>query len=218
MLIIAGTGIVCDYTTGPFGYPYDIFKLSILAAVCRVKLTFLSVGVGPIHHPLSRWLLKTSLAFAHHRSYRDAASKQYLQEIGFDTDRDSVYPDVVFGLSKDTLVSRVAEGQRRIIGLGIKDYASTNPEQFREYLDTMATFVLWLQERGYSVRLLIGDIQYDSSVLAKLVSVLRSRNIPADAPLLIAEPAATVEELLRQVGGTEAVISARYHNRGITTS
>jgi polysaccharide pyruvyl transferase WcaK-like protein len=30
--------------------------------------------------------------------------------------------------------------------------------------------------------------------------------------LLIAEPALTVEELLRQVAGTEAVISARYHN------
>ena len=38
MLIVAGTGIVCDYTTGPFGYPYDIFKLSTLAALCRVKL------------------------------------------------------------------------------------------------------------------------------------------------------------------------------------
>ena len=52
MLVVAGTGIVCDYLTGPAGYPYDIFKLSTLAALCRVKLAFLSVGVGPIHHPL----------------------------------------------------------------------------------------------------------------------------------------------------------------------
>ena len=48
ILIVAGTGIVCDYLTGPVGYPYEIFKLSALAALCRVKLTFLSVGVGPI--------------------------------------------------------------------------------------------------------------------------------------------------------------------------
>ena len=212
MLIVAGTGIICDYTTGPFGYPYDIFKLSTLAVVCRVKLIFLSVGVGPIHHPLSRWLLTMSLALAQHRSYRDEKSKQYLQEIGFDTDGDSVYPDVVFGLSKGTLVSRVTEGPRRIIGLGIKDYASTKPEEFREYLGIMATFVLWLQEKGYSVRLLIGDIQYNSSVIEQVVSVLKSRNIPAEAPLLLAEPALTVEELLRQVSETEAVISARYHN------
>jgi polysaccharide pyruvyl transferase WcaK-like protein len=76
----------------------------------------------------------------------------------------------------------------------------------------MATFVSWLQGQGYIVRLLIGDIQYDTSVIEEFVGVLKSRNIPADAPLLIAEPALTVEELLRQVGGTEAVISARYHN------
>jgi polysaccharide pyruvyl transferase WcaK-like protein len=194
------------------GYPYDICKLSTLAVVCRVKLIFLSVGVGPIHHPLSRWFLKTSLAFAHHRSYRDEASKQYLQEIGFDTDSDCVYPDLVFGLSKGALVSGVIEVHRRIIGLGIKDYASTKPEEFQEYLDTMTTFVLWLQGKGYTVRLLIGDIQYDSPVIEQVFSVLKSRNVPTDAPFLIAEPALTVEALWRQVGGTDAVISARYHN------
>ena len=96
--------------------------------------------------------------------------------------------------------------------LGIKDYGSTEPEAFREYLDTMAAFVSWLHGQGYSVRLLIGDIQYDTPVIEEFVGVLKSRNIPAEAPLLIAEPALTVEELLRQVGGTEAVISARYHN------
>ena len=212
MLIVAGTGVVCDYTTGPFGYPYDIFKLSTLAALCRVKLAFLSVGVGPIHHPLSRWMLKTSLALAHHRSYRDEASKQYLEEIGFDTERDFVYPDVVFGLSTGALVSSVAGGQRPIVGLGIKDYGSAEPKAFREYLDTMAGFVSKLQGQGYNVRLLIGDIQYDGSVIKDFVDVLKSRNIPADPPLLMAEPALTVEELLRQVGETEAVISARYHN------
>ena len=76
----------------------------------------------------------------------------------------------------------------------------------------MADFVAWLQERGYAVRLLIGDIEYDSSVIQTFVGVLKSRNIPAAPPLLFAEPAPTVEALLRQVIETEAVISARYHN------
>ena len=50
------------------------------------------------------------------------------------------------------------------------------------------------------------------SVIEEFVDVLKSRNIPTDPLLLIAEPALTVKELLRQVGETEAVISARYHN------
>jgi polysaccharide pyruvyl transferase WcaK-like protein len=76
----------------------------------------------------------------------------------------------------------------------------------------MAAFVSCLQSHGYGVRLLIGDIQYDTSVIEEFVDVLKSRNTPTDPPLLIAEPALTVKELLRQVGETEAVVSARYHN------
>jgi polysaccharide pyruvyl transferase WcaK-like protein len=212
ILIVAGTGIVADYLTGPLGWPYDIFKLSILAALCRVKLVFLSVGVGPIRHPLSRWFLKTSLTLARHRSYRDEASKQYLEKIGFNTDDDLVCPDVVFGLSQSNLPSEVSAGQKRVVGLGLKDYGSTEPEAFRGYLDTMAAFVSRLHGQGYGVRLLIGDIQYDTRVIQEFVDVLNGRNICTDPPLLIAEPAQTVKELLRQVSETEAVISARYHN------
>lgn len=215
MLIVAGTGIVADYLTGPLGWPYDIFKLSALAALCRVKLVFLSVGVGPIQHPLSRWFLKMSLSLAHHRSYRDEASKQYLEKIRFNAERDLVCPDVVFGLSQGNFVSAVPAGQRRIIGLGLKDYGSADrlePKAFQEYLDTMADFVSWLQGRGYGVRLLIGDIQYDSGVIEEFVDVLKRRNLPTNAPRLIFERPLTVAELLRQVGETEVVISARYHN------
>jgi polysaccharide pyruvyl transferase WcaK-like protein len=212
MLIVAGTGIVADYMCGPLGWPYDIFKLSTLAALCRVKLAFLSVGVGPIHHPLSRWFLKVSLTLAYHRSYRDEASRQYLEKIGFNTEGDFVCPDVVFGLSPTSLVSGARADQRRIIGLGLKDYASREPGPFRDYLDVMAVFVSWLHGQGYAVRLLLGDIEYDTSVIEEFVDVLKSQNIPTEAPLLIAEPALTVEELLRQIGGTESVISPRYHN------
>ena len=215
MLVVAGTGIVADYLSGPLGWPYDIFKLSTLAALCRVKLVFLSVGVGPIRHPLSRWFLKRSLALAGHRSYRDVASRQYLENIGFNTDGDLVCPDVAFGLSPDNLFSEVRAGPRRVIGLGLKDYGTSErlePEAFREYLNTMAAFVSWLQGHGYGVRLLIGDFRYDIRVVEEFVDLLKRRNIPTCAPLLMAEPALTVKELLRQVSETEAVISPRYHN------
>lgn len=215
VLIVAGTGIVADYMTGPLGWPYDIFKLSALAALCRTKLVFLSVGVGPIHHSLSRWFLKSSLALADHRSYRDVASRQYLEKIGFKTDRDLVCPDVVFGLSPSNLLT-CARGERRpVIGVGLKDYGTSEqvePTAFWEYLETMAEFVSWLQGRGYSVRLLIGDFQYDSRVIDEFIEMLGSRNIPTREPFLLAEPALTVKELLRQISETEIVVSPRYHN------
>ncbi len=217
MLIVAGTGIVADYMCGPLGWPYDMFKLSVLAAVCRVKVVFLSVGVGPINHPLSRVFIKTSLRLATFRSYRDETSKRYLDKIGFGTERDIVYPDVVFGLAEHNLKPNEAgAGRRRIIGLGLKDYSGVmgrlETAEYRQYLDTMAAFVAWLTEHGYGVRLLIGDFQYDSRVRDEFAELLKSRNVLADSSMLIAEPSLTVEELLRQLGETDVVISPRYHN------
>ena len=215
VLIVAGTGIIADYMTGPLGWPDDIFKFSTLAALCRVKLAFLSVGVGLIHHPLSRWFFKKSLALASHRSYRDVASRQYLDKIGFNTGGDQVCPDLVFGLSPSNLFQGSQDAQRRVIGVGLKDYGTSEqlePGAFRQYLDTMATFVGWLQNQGYSVRLLVGDFHYDSRVVAEFVEILKARNIDTSAPMLMAKPALTVADLLLQMSEAEVVISPRYHN------
>ena len=217
LFIVAGTGIVADYMCGPTGWPYDMFKLSTLAKLCGARVVFLSVGVGPISHPLSRWFIKQSLRRAHYRSYRDQASRQYLEQIGFRTHGDAVCPDVVFGLSERHF-SRPAAGseRRRIVGLGLKDYSggmrSLETKEYTEYLETMAAFVTWLQGNGYAVRLLIGDFRYDSQVRDDLVALLQRRNQPSSPPLLIAEPSTSVEELLRQLGETEVVLSPRYHN------
>ncbi len=218
MLIVAGTGIVSDHLCGPLGWSYDIFKLSTLAALCRAKLVFLSVGVGPLGHPLSRWFIKRSFALADHRSYRDQASKQYLETIGFNTDRDFVYPDVAFALAPGSLASAVPAGERRVVGLGLKDYGlfdrlkPIEPKAFEDYLGTMAAFISSLHARGYGVRLLAGDFQYDTPVVRQLVALLKRKNISTDAPLLRSEPALTVNELLSQICETEVVISPRYHN------
>jgi polysaccharide pyruvyl transferase WcaK-like protein len=217
MFIIAGTGIVNDYLTGPLGWPYDFFRLSVLAGLLRTKVVFLSVGVGPITHPLSRWFIKRSLGIASFRSYRDQASRDYLEGIGFDTRRDFVYPDVVFGLSQGNLPARAtAGGERRTIGLGLKDYYgspdSPDAQAHRDYLRTIAEFIAWLHAHGYGVRLLIGDMQYDNPVISEFVPLLGQLGIATQAPLLMVEPALTVADVLRQIADTEAVISARYHN------
>ena len=57
MLIVPGTQVVSDYLTGPFNWPYDIFKWAIIAKLCRARLLFLNIGVGPIYHPLSKWFI-----------------------------------------------------------------------------------------------------------------------------------------------------------------
>ena len=214
-LIVPGTGILTDNRCSPWVWPYELFKYCALARLCRVQVVFLSVGAGPIHHPLSRWLITRSLALARYRSYRDEDSKRCIEGLGFDARRDVVCPDLVFGLSSHSLPpSGPAEARRKVVGLGLKDYAGREGNTgYRAYLEAMAAFVLWLGQRGYTVRLLIGDEQYDTRVRRELLELLASRTAARDPPpRILADPVPTVRELIRQLAETDVVISPRLHN------
>jgi polysaccharide pyruvyl transferase WcaK-like protein len=214
--LVPGTGILTDGSCGSLGWPYDMFKLSVLARLCGKRVIFLSVGAGPFHHTLGSWFIRRSLGLAHYRSYRDVDSKRRLEDIGFDTGHDAVYPDLVFGLSSPHLQKRAETERPGIIGLGLKDYATpideADAKSYRDYLAVMADFVVWLQAQGHAVRLIIGDAQYDTRVREDLLALLRTRGVSAKAPLMLSDPVPTVDELLRQLRETEAVISPRFHN------
>lgn len=217
MLIVPGTGIATDKGGGPWIWPYELFKYSALAALCRVPLAYLSVGAGPVDRPLSRWLISRGLALARYRSYRDEDSRRFMQGPGLDTSRDAVYPDLVFGLAAPTLPPRgAADASGRIVGIGLKDYSASGEGSddtgYPEYLEAMAAFVSWLGGRGYTVRLLIGDMQYDSRVRRDLLQLLESRAAPGERPRVVSQSVRDVPELIRQLAETDVVISPRLHN------
>jgi polysaccharide pyruvyl transferase WcaK-like protein len=211
VLIVPGTGILTDDRCGPFVWPYEVFKYSALAALCRVRLVFLSVGAGPIHHALSRWFFRRSLGFACYRSYRDDASRRYVAGIGFDVSGDPIRPDLVFGLTRSHLPApSVREKAALVVGLGLKDYSDAKGGGYQSYLATMASFVVWLGSEGHRVKLIIGDLQYDARVWRDLMAMMTGLDI--EQTLVPSEPAPTVEGLLLQLGGTDIVVSPRLHN------
>ncbi len=217
MLIVPGTGIVTDRGCGPWVWPYELFKCSAVAALCRVELVYLSVGAGPVDRPLSRWFITRGLALARYRSYRDEDSKSYVAGMGFDSSGDAVYPDLVFGLTAQSLPPAGAEDARtRVIGLGLKNYSGSGDGNedagSREYLEMMAAFVSWLGTRGYTVRLLIGDVQYDEQVRRDLLAKIESGGVGTEPPRVVMQSVPTVSELNRQLAECDAIISPRLHN------
>jgi polysaccharide pyruvyl transferase WcaK-like protein len=219
MLIMTGTGMLGDFGIGPFGLHYDILKWSIIAKLCRCKLLFVSVGAGPIRHPLSRIFVKAALRLADYRSYRDTFSRNYLQSIGFDTEDDKIYPDLAFSLPKAMIPrSHDRNGHGAVIGVGLMTYhgkrgASENHEAvYRDYVAKLACFVTWLLERGYSVRLLIGDFVWDQRVRQDLRGLLEDRELKYDDRRIIEAPASSFEEVLSQLAGTDIVVASRFHN------
>lgn len=218
-LVMPGTGMLGDFGIGPLDLHYEILKWVLLARLRGCKVLFVSVGAGPIDHPLSRWMVKAALSLADYRSYRDPFSRQYLESIGCDTSRDLIYPDLVFSLPRSaTSVSPQRAGTGRVVGLGLMGYYGRHrsPEAgeriFRDYVEKLARFAAWLLDRKYSVRLLIGDSSYDRSVKGDLRRALDRTGATYDPVRIIDEPIDSPEQLVAQLAQTDLVVATRFHN------
>jgi polysaccharide pyruvyl transferase WcaK-like protein len=219
MLIMTGTGMLGDFGILPLNLHYEIVKWSIVSRLCRCKLLFVSVGVGPICHWLSRILVKTALRLGDYRSYRDAFSKQYLESIHFDTKGDAVCPDLAFSLPTTMIPLDPVEDRRgRVVGVGIMTYRNRsdsregNDNAYQGYLKKLCAFVNWLLERGYFVRLLIGDAVYDQRVRQDLRLLLEGNGIKHEEGKLVDDPAVSVQDVLSQLASTDVVVASRFHN------
>jgi polysaccharide pyruvyl transferase WcaK-like protein len=219
-VVMTGTGMLTDDSEGAFGLPYDLFKWAVLARACGGKVMFASVGVEPILSPMSRFFIVTALRLAEYRSYRDLQSKEHLQRIGFAADRDPVYPDLAFSLP-----SAMADrgrggppGSGRRVAVGIYNYrnrGSGSPEdaaEYRDYLDKIGSFIVWLLDHECTVRVLIGDLAYDEPVLEDVRRWLDDRGVSRQGGRVEDHPAGSVEEVMDQIAEVDVVVASRFHN------
>jgi polysaccharide pyruvyl transferase WcaK-like protein len=218
VLIIPGTGLLTDaYGLLEWG-PYNLFKWSLIAKVCRCKMLFISVGAGPVYSTLGKYFVKSALSFADFRSYRDNASLDYLKGIGFATNSDQIYPDLVFSLPEAMLPhDRDRRSKRSIVGLGLMlhaaMYSTVGPASvaYSAYLECLVAFVRWLLARDYDVRLLIGEV-CDRGASDEFKSLLKTSLGTYDEGRIIDQPALSVEQLLPQIAATDIVVATRFHN------
>jgi len=218
MLIVPGTGLLTDAygLTGPG--PYNLLKWSLIARMCGCKILFVSVGAGPLYSALGKYFVKSALSLANFRSYRDSASLEYLERIGFEVNSDRVYPDLVFSLPEVMLPRDGGKRAKRpIVGLGLMEYAGTysvaKPRDsiYKEYLDNLVAFARWLLAHDYDIRLIIGDV-CDISVSQEFESLLKASSGTYDEERIIDQPALSIEQLLLQIAEIDIIVATRFHN------
>jgi polysaccharide pyruvyl transferase WcaK-like protein len=232
MLVMTGTGMLSDVGIVPLGLHWEILKWSAVAKLRGAKVMFVSVGAGPIASGASRWIVKRALSLADYRSYRDAWSRTYLGNIGFDVTNDRVRPDLAFSLPPEVSnappfglrpspakgappAPRCASG--RVVGVGLMDYYGTNSsprvgeDAYLAYVGKVTRFVSWLLEAGYDVRLLIGDVSYDTRSKDDVVRRLRESGTPPAEGRVVAAPIRSGEELLKEIDRSDVVVAMRFH-------
>jgi polysaccharide pyruvyl transferase WcaK-like protein len=219
VLIMSGTGMLTDYGEGILGFPYHIFKWSLLAKLCNCKLFFICVGAEPTRTHLAKWFIKSSLKLSDYNSFRDHYSMQYMEKIGFATNKCVIYPDVAFSLPKSYFKKENMTFREKIcVGVGLMNYhgqggiKKRSRAVYSDYIKKMAFFVMWLLEHDYRIRILIGDFRYDGPVLNDLKELIEGHGFKYKDCEIIDEPAVTLNTLLSQIASTNLVVSPRYHN------
>ncbi len=216
-ILVPGTGICDDFGERPQAMPYALLKWALAARLAGRPLSFVSIGAGPVTHPASRWLMKWAARLARYRSYRDEISKDFMESIGVDTSKDRVFPDVVFSLrAAENIATRPVNG-RLTVGVGVMNYRGWNrsAEEGRQIHETyrgkIVQFVSLLLQHGHDVRLLIGaasDVEVVDDVLKRVAAMPQ----PSSYGRLAAGPAASLHELMKQMGETDVMVATRFHN------
>lgn len=216
VLIFPGTGILDDFGAGPWGMPLCILGWCFASRLGGAKIAFVSIGAGPIHHPISRKLMKWGARLAHYRSYRDVVSREFMDGIGLDVSRDPVFPDLAFALPVPAVPAQAPDGGPPVIGLGVMSYfgwshdPATGGAIYRTYLEKLASFAAWLLGGGYRIRVLMSDLA-DATAARDLRLALAAelRELPVEA--FVAEAAFSLGDVMRQAAATELVVATRFH-------
>jgi polysaccharide pyruvyl transferase WcaK-like protein len=155
LLIIAGSQQLIDYVGGPWAFPYTLFKWSLIAKVVDTRVAFVSVGAGPIHSPLGRFFIRTSLMQAQYRSFRDESSRELVRDLGVGG-ANRVFPDLVFSLEARSPSSAGAiVKSSRIVGINPVPFLDgqywlgANPTRYEDYIRKLASFAVWITRKEY---------------------------------------------------------------------
>jgi polysaccharide pyruvyl transferase WcaK-like protein len=218
-LVVAGTGVLTDTGEGTFGLPYEMFKWAVAARLRGRRLLFVSVGAEDIARPLARFFIGTALRLAHYRTYRDLRSRERLQRCGFPVAADPVLPDLAFSLARPEAIAPMAgSGIGRTVAVGLYNYQERGAggdgpaRSYRAYLDSVCSLVAWLLERGFRVRIILGDYAYDEAVRQDLREVLAGLGMLPNGEDLRDEPARSWEQVLDQLASVDMVVASRFHN------
>lgn len=215
VLLVPGTGILDDCGTGPQGMPYGLYRWFRSARLNGVNTAFVSIGAGPIHNRISRWLMTGAAAATDYRSYRERPAHEFMTRLGFDTRYDPVYPDLAFAL--DPPLTQAHREGPLVVGLGIMAYRGWSGhevkgrQQFDRYVERTARLLSALIAQGYKVEILIGEAGDEKGVEAVLT---RAASLIADEDMqrVAWQPQTSLEDVVRTASQADVVIASRFHN------
>jgi polysaccharide pyruvyl transferase WcaK-like protein len=216
LLLFAGSQQLNDAYGGPWGFPYTLFKWSIIARITGTKTGFLSVGAGPIQSPLSRFFIKCALSLSSYRSYRDEISCDLVKTIGV-RGENHVSTDLAYGIRISQAPGSNGSRSHLVVGVSPVPFYDHrywpvgNPDIYKDYVAKLAGFGQCLIRDGHTVRFFPTQLRADELVIKDIRSKMRldgtgyALSAEGDSSIL------TVDDLVSEISKMDFVVANRYH-------
>jgi polysaccharide pyruvyl transferase WcaK-like protein len=220
LLLITGSNQIVDNFGGPWDFPYNLFKWSILSKLAGTKLYYISVGAGPINSRLSCFFLRWALRLADYISLRDNPSKQLIEKIGFHG-KSYVYPDLAHSLNfnrSEFIAKNLHLNNSTLPVIGINPLPMYNPEywwisdqnKYNSYLKRLSVYCSQLISEGYPV-FFFATQPRDNAVIDDVLNALKPELAHRVIGFQEKISGHTVDNLMEKISHADIIIATRFH-------
>jgi polysaccharide pyruvyl transferase WcaK-like protein len=214
LLLVAGSQQLNDGYGGAWGFPFTLFKWTLLAKTTGTRVAILSVGAGPINSPLSRLFFKRVLSMVDYRSYRDAISSRLMAHMGVKGSHP-VYPDLVYSLRLPApepvpgITERIVVGTNPVPFFDGRYWPTPDPQRYQSYVGKFARFAKWLGQSNHSVLFFPTQVRADVLTIRDIRAAMNGSG--NSAHVLAGRPIQTLEDLVSEISRADLVVANRYH-------
>jgi len=216
LLVFAGSHQLNDFVGGPWVFPYNALKWTLVARSVGATVVFLSMGAGPIDTWLGRRFIRWALLMASYRSYRDKTAKETVDSLQVSA-HNRVVPDLAFSL---TMPSPPAAPRRKRLVVGINPlplYADywflTDVARYEAFVQKLAQFADWLVLRGCEVRFIPTQLKVDPAVIQDIKGEMTAIGAGDDEydSRVVDPQVRDLSELMAAITEVDCMVATRYH-------
>ncbi|ONF45448.1 hypothetical protein BTO32_03060 [Marinobacter lutaoensis] len=214
LLLVTGSNQFLDNFGGPWGFPYTLLKWTLLAKKNGTRVAFISVGAGPLSHPLSFFMLKHTLRRADFVSFRDQGSLDLVRSRTHQAGR--VYPDLAHSLGYDGAGTRIAKPDRPLsVALNpmpvydSRYWHEGDEDRYQAYVAKVTDLCREVLSDGARLTL-FSTQRKDENVIDDILSQLGAEDAVATGHLSI-QRNRSVNELMQHLGAADLVVATRFH-------